>query len=92
MDTLELLLLLAGLTGLVVALHWANDRLALGLDLRQWGLSFDGMDGGDFGCGGRSAAADEAREELARLRARIEELEAIVSEPEYETARQFARL
>lgn len=87
MDTLEILLLMGGLTAILLAVHWANRRLDLGLNLDHWGLGWS-----DMGMGTPPKATDDAREELARLRARIEELEAIVAEPEYETARQFARL
>lgn len=81
MDTIETLLLISLLIALVTGMQWLDRRYDLGLN----------MDADcDLDFGQRKAAAAQA--EIDRLRARIEELEAVVAEPEFSLAREFAKL
>ena len=81
MENLDTGLLIAVIIALVTGLQWLDRRYDLGLSL----------DGDDcMGAGGRRAKAAQA--EIERLRTRIEELEAVVAEPEFNLAREFAKL
>lgn len=80
METLETVLLIAAIMALVAGMQWLDQRFELG-----------------WGCDARfdfesPARKKQAQAEIDRLRARIEELEAVVSEPEFATAREFAKL
>lgn len=85
METLETIVLIAAISALIAGLHWLDRRFDLGLDM---GMSTS-MDG-DWDPNARRSAAAQA--EIERLRKRIEELEAVVAEPEFNLAREFAKL
>lgn len=85
METVETIVLIAALCAVIAGLHWLDRRFDLGLGMSA------GMDGAcDWDPTTRRSAAGQA--EIERLRKRIEELEAVVAEPEFNLAREFAKL
>ena len=81
MDTIETALLICMLIALFTGLQWLDKRYDLNLGMNE-----------DWDWNPSSRKAEAAQAEIDRLRTRIEELEAVVAEPEFNTAREFARL